>query len=99
MLGNIDEKQCLFWFVNYDNKNTSLRLEYLTSNHALNLNELLDPVDCMIGFILSERVQAKRIEQVVQGVSEPRRKSEYEASTSGKLVNNYFKPQGNAQLI
>ena len=53
----------------------------------------------MIGFILSERVQAKRIEQVVQGVSEPRRKSEYEASTSGKLVNNYFKPQGNAQPI
>lgn len=75
VMDNIDEKQCLFWFVNYDNKNASLKLEYLTSNHALNLNELLDPVDCMIGFILSERVQAKRLEQVVQGVSEPRRKS------------------------
>lgn len=51
---NQAEKQSLFWFINYDNKDKPLRLEYLATNQAqsININDLMDPIDCMIGFIL-----------------------------------------------
>lgn len=76
---SLDEKQSLFWFINYDNKNQgSLQLEYLstTQPQTININDLLDPIDCMIGFILPERLTTKKIDSFIpSNIIEPRRKS------------------------
>lgn len=63
-----DEKQCLFWFINYETRNQApLQLEYLTTNtpQVIEINELLDPIDSMIGFILPERLSSKKTESVI----------------------------------
>ena len=57
-----------------------LQLEYVTPTPGQNLqvNDILDPIDSMIGFVLTERI-SKKPESLVQStmVVETRRKSEY----------------------
>jgi hypothetical protein len=71
----------LFWFINFESKNAPyLQLEYVTPTPGQNLqvNDILDPIDSMIGFVLTERI-SKKPESLVQStmVVETRRKSEY----------------------
>lgn len=60
---------------------------------VIEINELLDPIDSMIGFILPERLSSKKAESIIQTtLGEQRRKSEHEGVAANKMVNNYFKP-------
>jgi len=52
---NAAEKQSLFWFINFDGRGQgNLQLEYINTPNPqnININELLDPLECMIGFVL-----------------------------------------------
>ena len=58
-----NEKECLFWFINFENKKLPLlQLEYLsaTQHSQIQLNDLLDPIDSMVGFILTEKTSQKK---------------------------------------
>ena len=71
----------MFWFINYDTRNQGpLQLEYLTTTQpqVIEINDLLDPIDSMIGFILPERLSSKKAESIIPGtLGEQRRKSEH----------------------
>jgi hypothetical protein len=98
-----DEKQSLFWYINFETKNVPyLQLEYVTPTPGQNLqiNNILDPIDSMVGFVLSERVAQKKAESFIQSqIVETRRKSEYDPNTSTRMVNNYFKPGSKCKFI
>lgn len=92
-----DEKHSLFWYINFENnKQSSLQLEYLSASHpqSVQIADLLDPIDSMVGFVLSDKIAPRKSESQVQSpLVENRRKSEYEpSSTTNRLINNYFKP-------
>lgn len=42
-------------------------MEYLTTStpQVIEINELLDPIDSMIGFILPERLSSKKTESII----------------------------------
>lgn len=93
----------MFWFINFETKNAPyLQLEYVTPTPGQNLqiNDLLDPIDSMVGFVLTERTTNKKPESMIQSpMVETRRKSEYDPNSSARMVNNYFKPGSNFKFI
>ena len=57
------ENKSLFWYINFENKNNSyIQLEYLASSHpqSIQINDILDPVDSMVGFIMNEKGTHKK---------------------------------------
>jgi hypothetical protein len=74
-----DEKQSLFWYINFEsNKQGSLQLDFLSASHpqSVQIADLLDPIDSMVGFVLCEKLAPRKIESQVQSpLVENRRKS------------------------
>jgi hypothetical protein len=69
----------LFWFINFENKSSNyLQLEYVTptAGQTIQVAEIMDPIDSMVGFVLPERFTQKKTEFLQQvPMVEPRRKS------------------------
>lgn len=67
---SLGEKNGLFWFINFENrKNGSLELEHLAASQPQNIQiaDLLDPIDSMVGFVLGEKISKNQQENHVIG--------------------------------
>lgn len=72
VLFRVDEKKSLFWYIDYDSKHENyIKLEYMSSSQPQNvqINDILDPIDSMVGFIMHEKGVSQKVESKYQMVS------------------------------